>query len=47
MLAVFELVEKPMVFRQFTGFACSSRTQNNAKPQGVGCAGKTRLAHEL
>jgi len=44
---LLELVEKPTVFRQFTGFACSSQTRNRAKPQGVGCAGAARLAHEL
>ncbi len=42
-----ELVEKPTVFRQFTDFACSSQTRNCTKPQGMGCAGTARLAHEL
>ncbi len=41
------LVEKPTVFRQFTGFACSSQTRNYTKPQGVGYAGTARLAHGL
>jgi len=34
------------VFRQFFGFACSSQARNGAKPQGVGGAGKARLAYE-
>jgi hypothetical protein len=42
-----EFVVKPTVFRQFADFACSSKTRNCAKPQGVGCAGTARLAHEL
>jgi len=33
-------------FPKVSGFACSSKARNDAKPQGVGCAGKARLAHK-
>jgi len=42
-----QLVEKPTVFRQFTGFMQFLVPQNCIKPQCVGCAGKARLAHEI
>jgi len=41
------LVEKPSVFRQFSGLLVPRYARNSAKPQGVGFAGKARLAHEL
>jgi len=41
-----ELVEKPSVFRQLSGFTRSSLRSKQRKPQGVGCAGKARLTHE-
>ena len=43
----FELVEKPTVFRQFAGFMQFLESRNCIKPQGVGCAGEARLAHEI
>jgi len=43
----FLLVEKPSVFRQFSGLLVPCYARNSAKPQGVGFAGKARLAHKL